>query len=137
MTNKTRILPDPLHRLRKTVDLNLQEIKYPGVTHIIIKITPDSLENYIIINVDLYSYDTRFVPIKSTFPLLKNLFIKPRTQKSDLGHVRYYANFDNTMDVVTVELKTSDCTDPKHHAIVELLEPGSIGVTQIQFFTVV
>ncbi|KAK9296931.1 hypothetical protein QLX08_009191 [Tetragonisca angustula] len=136
LTNRTRILPDPLHRLRKTVDLNFQEIKYPGVTHIIIKITPDSLENYITINVDLYSYDTRLVPVKSTFPLLKNVFIKPRTQKSDLGHVRYYANFDNAMDVVTVEFKISDCTDPKHHAIVELLEPGSIGVTQIQFFTV-
>ncbi|XP_060811024.1 GPI inositol-deacylase isoform X1 [Bombus pascuorum] len=137
LTNRTRILPDPLHRLRKTVDLNFQEIKYPDVTHIIIRITPDSLENYITINVDLYSYNARLVPIRSTLPLLKNLFIIPQTKKSDLGHVRYYANFDNAMDVVAVELKAFECTDPKHHAIVELLEPWGIVVTQIQFFTVV
>ena len=74
-------LPDPLHRLRKTVDLNFQEIKYPDVTHIIIRITPDSLENYITINVDLYSYNARLVPIRSTLPLLKNLFIIPQTKK--------------------------------------------------------
>ncbi|CAK9833286.1 GPI inositol-deacylase [Anthophora retusa] len=137
LTNRTRILPDPLHRIRKTVDLNLQEIKYPGVTHVIVRITPDDLEKYIAVNVDLYSYDARFIPIWGSSPLLKSLFVKPQPKLSNLGHIRYYATFDNIMDVITVELKASECTDPKHHAIVELLEPWSIGVTQIQFFTLV
>ncbi|CAL7936022.1 unnamed protein product [Xylocopa violacea] len=133
LTNRTRILPDPLHRPRKTVDLSLQEIKYLGVTHIIVRITPNSLEDYIAVNVDLHSYDTRLVPIGST---LKNLFRKPKIKRSDVGHVRYYANFDNAMNVVAIEFKVFECTDPTHHAIVELLEPWSVGVTQIQFFTV-
>ncbi|KOC65133.1 GPI inositol-deacylase, partial [Habropoda laboriosa] len=137
LTNRTRILPDPLHRLRKTVDLNLQEIKYPGVTHIVIRITPDDLEKYVAVNVDLYSYEARLVPTWGSLPLLKSLFIKPQIKISNLGHIRYYATFDSIMDVVTVELKASECTDPKHNAIVELLEPWSIGVTQIQFFTIV
>lgn len=135
MTNKTRILSDPLHRIRKTVDLNLQEIKYPGVTHIVIRITPENLEKYVTINVDLYSYDTRFIFIKNNLFLLKNLFILPQIKKSHPGYIRYYASFDNFVDVIAVELKASGCTDPKH-AIVELIEPWSIGVTQIQFFTV-
>lgn len=136
LTNRTRILSDPLHRIRKTVDLNLQEIKYPGVTHIVIRITPDNLEKYVTINVDLYSYDTRFIFIKNNLSLLKNLFILPQIKKSHPGHIRYYASFDNFVDVIAVELKASGCMDPKH-AIVELIEPWSIGVTQIQFFTVI
>lgn len=135
MTNRTRILSDPLHHIRKTVDLNLQEIKYPGVTHIIIRITPDDLEKYVTINVDLYSHDTRFIFIKNNLSLLKSLFNLPQIKKSHPGHIRYYASFDNFVDVIAVELKASGCMDPKH-AIVELIEPWSIGVTQIQFFTV-
>ncbi|XP_076243690.1 GPI inositol-deacylase [Calliopsis andreniformis] len=137
LTNRTRILPDPLYRLRKTVDLNLQEIKYPDVTHIIIKMTSNDLEKFIAVNVDLYSYDTRLVPIRGNIPLLKNLLPKFREKKTDIGHIRYYATLMNVMDVITIEMKASECTDPKHHAIVELIEPWSIGVAQVQFFTVV
>ena len=137
LTNRTRILPDPLHRLRKTVDLSLREIKYPGATHVIIKITPGDLEKYVAVNIDLYSYDTRLVPIRGSVPLLKTLLPRPKAKRSDIGHIRYYATLVNTMDAITVELKASGCTDPKHHAIVEFIEPWSIGTTQIEFFTVV
>ncbi|KZC05018.1 GPI inositol-deacylase, partial [Dufourea novaeangliae] len=135
LTNRTRLLPDPLHRLRKVVDLNLQEIKYPDATHIVVRITPDDLEKYVSVNVDLYSYDARLVPVKSSVPLLNSLLIRPQVKKSDIGHIRYYAVLDDSIDVITVELKPSECTNPKHNAIVELSEPWSIGVTQIQFFT--
>ncbi|XP_034175717.1 GPI inositol-deacylase [Osmia lignaria lignaria] len=136
LTNKTRISVDPLHRLRKTVDLNLEEIKYPGVTHIVVRITPDDLENYVEVNVNLYPYDTRVIPVRGGLPVLKNLFTKSQVRKSDYGHIRYYATLEN-INAVAVELKASGCTDPKHHAIVELIEPWSVGVTQMQFFTVV
>ncbi|XP_012138949.2 GPI inositol-deacylase isoform X1 [Megachile rotundata] len=136
LTNKTRISVDPLHRLRKTVDLNFQEIKYPGVTHIIVRITPEDLDNFVAVNVDLYSYDTRVIPIKSELSILNKLLVKRRMTKTDSGHIRYYATF-NDISAIAVELKASECTDPKHHAIVELLEPWSVGVTQIQFFTVI
>lgn len=136
LTNRTRLLPDPLHRLRKTVDLNLQEIKYPGVTHIIVKIAPNDLEKYVAVNVDLYFHDTRVIPIRGSVPLLKDLLSKPRVKQSDIGQVRYYATLLDVMNVITVEMKAFECTDPKLHAVVELLEPWSVGVTQIQFFTV-
>lgn len=139
LTNLTRILPDPVHYLRKTVDLNLQEIKYPGVTHIIVRIDQKNFKKYVEVNVDLYSYNTRLIPIRGSIPLLKNLFVRPKVKKSDIGHIRYYATFDNIIDVITVELVASECIDinAKHHAVVELSEPWSIGVTQIQHFTVI
>ncbi|XP_043264024.1 GPI inositol-deacylase-like [Colletes gigas] len=137
LSNKTRMLPDPLYQLRKTVDLDLQEMKYPGATHIIVRLTPDNFEKYVAVNVDMYSYNTRLIPIADSVPLLKSLLIKPQIKQSDTGHVRYYATFDNIMNAITVELKASVCTDPKHQALVELSEPWSIGVTQFQFFTVV
>ncbi|XP_053973079.1 GPI inositol-deacylase isoform X1 [Hylaeus volcanicus] len=135
LTNRTRMLPDPLHRLRKTVDLNLQEIKYPGVTHIIVRITPDNFEKYVAVNIDMYSYDTRLVPIMGIVPLLKNFYVKQQAKKSDIGHIRYYITFDNPVNAITVELKASECIDPKYQTVVELSEPWSIGITQIQFFT--
>ncbi|XP_031831739.1 GPI inositol-deacylase isoform X2 [Nomia melanderi] len=137
LSNRTKLLPDLLYRQRKTVDLNLKEIKYPGVTHIVIRITPDDLDKHVLVNVDLHDYETRLIPFKGSIPLLKTLFIRSQAKRSDIGHVRYYVTIDNNINVITIELKTSECTDPKHNAIVELREPGSIGVTQIQFFTVV
>ena len=52
-------------------------------------------------------------------PLLKTLLPRAKAKRSDIGHIRYYATLVNTMDAITVELKASGCTDPKHHAIVE------------------
>lgn len=136
LSNRTKLLPDLLYRQRKTVDLNL-EIKYPGVTHIVIRITPDDLDKHVLVNVDLHDYATRLIPFTGSISLLKALFVKSQVKKSDIGHVRYYATIGNNINVITIELKTSECTDPKHNAIVELHEPGNIGITQIQFFTVV
>ncbi|XP_017887892.1 GPI inositol-deacylase isoform X2 [Ceratina calcarata] len=140
LTNRTRIMPDPLkHRLRKTVDLDLQDLlKYSGVTHVVVRILPDSLEDHVVtVNVDLYSYDARVIGPIGGNGLLKDLLTKPKVRRSDLGHVRYYVLFGEFINTVTVELKVrSECTDPKH-AMVELQEPWSVGVSQIQFFTVV
>ncbi|XP_076379241.1 GPI inositol-deacylase isoform X2 [Megalopta genalis] len=136
LSNRTLLLPDRLHRPRKIVDLNLQEVNYPGATHIVVRITPNDLDEHVLVNVDLYSHEARYVPIKRSMPLFNILFKKPQIKKSDIGHVRYYTTIDSSINVVTVEL-VSECKDVTHNveAIVELCEAGSIGVSQIQFFT--
>ncbi|XP_078034051.1 GPI inositol-deacylase isoform X2 [Augochlora pura] len=125
LSNRTLLLPDRLHRQRKIVDLNLQEVNYPGATHIVVRITPNDLDEHVLVNVDLHSYEARYVSMK------RNMQIK----KSDVGHVRYYTIIDNSINVITVELE-SECKDVTHNveAIVELCE-AEIGVSQIQFFT--
>lgn len=139
LTNRTRIMPDLFkHRVRKTVDLDLENLvlKYPGITHVVVRIPPDSLEDHVTVNVDLYPYDTRVIgPIGGGNSLLKHLLAKPKIRKSNLGHVRYYVSFGEFMNAVSVELKAFECAGPKY-ATVELQEPWSVGVSQIQFFTV-
>ncbi|KAG7202383.1 hypothetical protein KM043_018700 [Ampulex compressa] len=110
-TNKTRISPDPLHRNRKIADLNLKEIKYSDITHIVVRIHPDDLDKYV-------------------------TFIMPSLTKSENGSIRYYAAITDTTKVIAIELKATGCADVKHHGFVELLEQQKFGATQIRFFTV-
>ncbi|XP_076290092.1 GPI inositol-deacylase [Lasioglossum baleicum] len=137
LTNRTLLLPDRLYRQRKIVDLNLNEVKYPGVTHIVVRITPNDLDEHVLVNVDLHSHETRYIPIKRNTPLLNTLLVRPKIKKSSIGDVRYYATIDSNINVITTELIVSECTDATQNieAIVELYEPWSVGATQIQFFT--
>ncbi|XP_076646115.1 GPI inositol-deacylase isoform X2 [Halictus rubicundus] len=137
LTNRTLLLPDRLYRQRKIIDLNLNEVKYPGVTHIVVRITPNDLDEHVLVNVDLHSRETRYIPIKKNIPLLNTLLVRPQIKKSSIGDVRYYATIDSNIKVITTELIVSECTDATKNieAIVELYEPWSIGATQIQFFT--
>jgi len=137
LTNKTRILPDPLYRSRKSIDLKLKEIDYLNVTHIVVRITPDDLDKYLTVNFDTYFYDSRVVSTKNRFLQLKYLF---GFRESNLIEtvkegIRYYVMLPDIMDAITVQLKSSTCTNLKHYAVVELLESWNPGSTQSKFFT--
>ncbi|KAL6433868.1 hypothetical protein ACFW04_005829 [Cataglyphis niger] len=133
-TNNTRILIDPLNRLRKTVDLDLKEISYMGITHIIVRITPDDLNKHLIVSFDSYYHDTRVETTKNKFFHPKYLFgfYGSNLIETVKGNIRYYVTLSNIIDAVTIELKSTDCV--KHHAVVELLEPWNAGSTQSRFF---
>ncbi|XP_011701617.1 PREDICTED: GPI inositol-deacylase isoform X2 [Wasmannia auropunctata] len=136
LTNKTRLLPDPLHRTRRTVDLDLKEIKYPHVTHAIVKLTPDDLEKQLTINFDSYLYNDRIVPTRNKFLQPKYFLGLRRLNVFQLvkGSVRYYITLPYFLDAVTIELKSPNCN--KHiHGIVELLESSNVGFIQSRIFT--
>ncbi|XP_071570586.1 GPI inositol-deacylase isoform X2 [Temnothorax nylanderi] len=135
LTNKTRLLPDPLYRPRRTVDLELKEIRYPHVTHAIVRITPDDLEKYLTISFDSYFYNNRIESTRNRFLHPKYLFgfRGPNLIETVKGSVRYYVTLPNIIDAVTIELKSPNCLE--HHAIVELLESSNVGSTQTKIFT--
>lgn len=137
LTNKTRIVPDPLYQSRKTVDLELQKINYPGVTHVVVRVTPTDLDKYLLIKFDSYFYNSR---IESTnnrylYPIHLPGILESSLIQSVKGSIRYYVTLPNIIDAVTIELKSIHCAETKHYAIVELLEPWNIGSTQWRFFT--
>lgn len=131
MTNKTRILPDPLYRSRKIIDLNLKEINYPDVTHAIVKITPDDLDEYLSVIFDSYSYNSQVESTRNKFFHPKHFF-RTYSFETTKGNIRYYVQLLKFTNVVNVELKSHDCT--KHHSTVELIEPWNVGSTQSRFF---
>ncbi|EZA56408.1 hypothetical protein DMN91_009837 [Ooceraea biroi] len=137
LTNKTRILPDPLYRLRKSIDLRLKDIDYLNVTHVVVRIVADDFDNHLAVNFDSYFYNSRVVSTKNRFLQLKHFFGLRETNliESVKGSVRYYVTLPDIMDAVTVHLKVPTCTNLKHYAIVELLEPWNPGSTQSRFFT--
>lgn len=130
--------PDYLHKLRRVVDLDTQEIKYPLVTHILIRITSEDLENNAIVTVDAYPHGKRILPIKSRTWSIKNLV------NSDLsgllnfapGQTRYYVTLDK-MNVIDVELKNIECKNIKGpvHTSIELLESWNSGTSQTIFLS--
>ncbi|KAG5343165.1 PGAP1 deacylase, partial [Acromyrmex heyeri] len=135
LTNKTRILPDPLYRSRRTVDLNIKEIKYPHITHAIVKLTPDDLEKQLTVNFDSYFYNNRMESTRNRFLHPKYLFgfRGPNLIETVKGSIRYYITLPNIIDAVTIEFKSLNCI--KHHAIVELIESSNVGSTQLEIFT--
>ncbi|KAL6261826.1 hypothetical protein P5V15_006911 [Pogonomyrmex californicus] len=137
LTNKTRILPDPLYRSRRTIDLNLKEIKYSHVTHAVVKITPDDLKknNQVTVNFDSYFYNNRIESTRNRFLHPKYLFgfRGPNLIETVKGSIRYHVILPNIMDAVAIELKSPNCN--KYHAIVELLESWNVGSTQSRIFT--
>lgn len=134
LTNSTRLIPDPLYRPRRTIDLDLREIKYPHVTHAIVRITPEDLEKHLTISFDSYFYNNRIESTRNKFLHPKYLFgfRGPNLIETMKRSVRYYITLLNIIDAVTIELKSPNC--PKYHAIVELLEPN-VGSTQSRIFT--
>ncbi|KAK2588928.1 hypothetical protein KPH14_001783 [Odynerus spinipes] len=138
LTNKTRMAPDYSHRLRRVVDLNTQEIKYPDVTHVIVRITSEDMEKNVIVNIDAYPYENRIVPIKGRTWHITNLFSSDSSSLLNFGsgQTRYYVSLDK-MNVINVELKNIECTDVKGpiHTGIELLEPWSPGTTQTIFLS--
>lgn len=134
MTNNTRILIDPLYRPRKTVDLDLKEISYLGMTHIVIRITPEDLDKHLTISFDSYFYKSRVESTKNKLFHPKYLFgfYGSNLIETVKGNIRYYVKLSNIMDAVTIEMKSTDCV--KHYAVVELLEPWNAGSTQSRFF---
>lgn len=134
MTNNTRILIDPLHRPRKAVDLDLKEISYLSMTHIIVRITPEDLNKHLTVSFDSYYYKNRVESLKNKIFHPKYLFgfYGSNLIETIKGNIRYYVTLPNIMDVVTIEMKSTDCI--KHYAVVELLESWSAGSTQSRFF---
>ncbi|KAF7408574.1 hypothetical protein HZH66_003111 [Vespula vulgaris] len=138
LTNRTRMAPDHLHKLRRVVDLDTQEIKYPHVTHIVIRMTSEDLENNVIVTIDGYSHEKRILPIKSRNWVIANLF------NSDLsglinfapGQTRYYVTLDK-INVIDVELKNIECKNIKGpvHTSIELLESWNSGTSQTIFLS--
>lgn len=130
--------PDHLHKLRRVVDLDTQEIKYPHVTHIVIRMTSEDLENNVIVTIDGYSHEKRILPIKSRNWVIANLF------NSDLsglinfapGQTRYYVTLDK-INVIDVELKNIECKNIKGpvHTSIELLESWNSGTSQTIFLS--
>jgi len=118
------LLPDPLYRPRRIIDLDLKEIKYP-----------DDLEKHITISFDSYFYNTRIESIRNRFLHPKYLFGFRGSNLIETvkESVRYYITLPNIIDVVTIELKSPNCL--KYHAIVELLESSNVGSTQSRIFT--
>lgn len=138
LTNRTRIAPDYLYRLRRVVDLDTQEIKYPDVTHIVIRIPLEDLKNNIIITVDAYSHEKRILPIKRRSWTIKNLFSSDLSGLINFtpGQTRYYLTLDK-INVVDVELKNIECKDIKGpvHTSIELLESLNSGISQTIFLS--
>ncbi|XP_032663634.1 GPI inositol-deacylase [Odontomachus brunneus] len=137
LTNKTRILPDPLDRTRRTVDLDLKKIDYPNVTHVVVRITPHDLEKYLTVSFDSYFYESRVESANDKFMHLTYFlgFREYDFVKTAKGSIRYYVTLLNIMDAVVIEVKSLSCIDKKQHAIVELIEPWNMGAIQSRFFT--
>ncbi|EFN88696.1 GPI inositol-deacylase, partial [Harpegnathos saltator] len=136
LTNRTRILPDPLHRTRRVVDLDLKKINYPAITHIVVRVTPNDLNKHLMISFDSYLYESR-VESTNKFMRLDYLldFRKSDYIKTGKGNVRYYVALPNIIDAVAIEVKSVNCINTKQHTIAELVEPWNIGATQLRFFT--
>lgn len=114
--------------------MDLKEINYQSVTHVVVRVTTHDLDKHVAINFDSYSYESRIESAKMHPKYLLGF------RESDLietakGSVRYYVTLSNIMDAVTIELKSLKCVNGKHHAIVELIEPWNMGATQSRFFT--
>ncbi|KAF7414964.1 hypothetical protein HZH68_003453 [Vespula germanica] len=138
LTNRTRMAPDHLHKLRRVVDLDTQEIKYPHVTHIVIRMTSEDLENNVIVTIDGYSHEKRILPIKSRNWVIANLFNSDLSGLIDFapGQTRYYVTLDK-INVIDVELKNIECKNIKGpvHTSIELLESWNSGTSQTIFLS--
>ncbi|XP_035717908.1 GPI inositol-deacylase-like isoform X1 [Vespa mandarinia] len=138
LTNRTRMAPDYLHKLRRVVDLDTQEIKYPHMTHIIIRMTSEDLENNVIVTIDAYSREKRILPIKSRTWSITNLFNSDLSGLMNFGpgQTRYYVTLDK-INAINVELKNIECKNIKGpvHTSIELLEPWNSGASQTIFLT--
>jgi hypothetical protein len=118
-----------------SVDLNLNEIRTLGVSHIIIKVPIKTSyridyneevnnEDNQIIQVDAYLQSTRHKQISNMKPW-----------SSDSGNLRYHILLDGITDVVSMDLKNLKCTNNAHprYLLVELLEPWASGSGQFYF----
>lgn len=121
-----------MHRLKKSVDLDLGQLAYPGATHVIIKVPSENLENRVIINVDIYSLSSRTILIPGKIPVLGR---ESPTVHAHPGAIRLYAELKNIESVVMIEFQFKECEGPGHFTMAELLEPIYAEATQTQFFT--
>lgn len=132
-------MPSYTHHLRKTVDLNPTKIKYPDITHIVIRVPLQSIEEDVTINIDLYSQKTRTVSLKSENSLYKYMFpiTTSQTINMDNGIIRYHVIPIDELKILNLKLESIKCIDEKRsaHVMVESIEPWNLGATQIQFFT--
>ncbi|XP_014487837.1 PREDICTED: GPI inositol-deacylase [Dinoponera quadriceps] len=137
LTNRTRILPDPQHRTRRTVDLDLKQINYPNITHVVVRVTSDDLKKHFTVSFDSYFYESRVASTNNKFMHLKHFFgfREPDFIKTAKGSVRYYVPLLNIMDAVMIEVKSLNCINTKQHVVAELIEPWNVGATQLRFFT--
>ncbi|XP_015606892.1 GPI inositol-deacylase [Cephus cinctus] len=141
LTNFTRSSPDILrHRKRKVVDLNLNEINRPSVTHVVIRVPRRSLQQNAIIHVDSYSNNQRNIQLNEKIPFLGRFFGLSKFDpiKFHRGNVRYYVAIPNILDSVSIKLEDIECEDDFtdiHHAMIELLEPWNPDIGQFKFFT--
>lgn len=106
-----------------------------GITHVVVKITPEDLEHQLTVSFDSYFRNSRIESTKNKFFHPKYLFgfYGSNLIETVKGNTRYYVKLSNIIDAVTIEMKSTDCV--KHYAVVELMEPWNAGSTQSRFFT--
>ncbi|XP_034936622.1 GPI inositol-deacylase [Chelonus insularis] len=117
-TNRTKLFPDHLYRLRKSVDLDLNTSRNVfGATHIIIKISAEDMSKKIpvLIHIDMYSFKERKVHIDddspSWLPVPINFVIgssKSSTVTTEPGILRYYFITTGIPDAINIVLQSID-----------------------------
>ncbi|XP_058808339.1 GPI inositol-deacylase [Phymastichus coffea] len=144
MSNRTRIVPGLMRKPWKySIDLDLSEIRNLKVSHIVIRIPAETMNRFKdndddddededeeddddqIIHIDAHARAERYKRFTN---------MKPWT--SERGYLRYHVALESITDVVSVELKSSNCVgDSRNHfSMVELLEPWVPGSGQVHFF---
>lgn len=122
LTNRTRLAADPMHRQRKSLDLDLNELKDSRMSHIVVRLPASELRNRkspVRIHVDLYRRSDRTGRLedRSRGPAaLLSFFRLSRIFSPDPHHIvnaprgslRYHAVLTGIEDAVTIEI------EPKH-----------------------
>lgn len=123
-----------MYRRRKSVDLNVEDLKIYKYSHVVVRIPPGKERKYVNIQIDMYSRTSRMLNFNQKTSLLKRLLIpkKPLTINSSPGDIRFYVKLFEITNAVNVEFKTLECEDQKKslYGIVELIEPWNLGATQ-------
>ncbi|XP_011310677.1 GPI inositol-deacylase [Fopius arisanus] len=142
LTNRTRVLSMFKRDLKRSVDLDLKDLRLnEELTHIVVRI-PAKTSNPSTIHIDLYSLgDSRksrevivsdkslhWIPfgVSTILPVYKSTHLKLTGSE-----IRHYIRLKGIKDVISVKLKKLDAhghddDDRKYaHAVIELLEPQS------------
>ncbi|XP_063979734.1 GPI inositol-deacylase [Diachasmimorpha longicaudata] len=142
LTNRTRVIPALKGDLKRTVDLDLKDLRSnEELTHIVVRI-PKKMSDLSTIHIDLYSLDDSSISrgvvaldsrsswISKGVSTISSVY-KSSIMKLAGNNIRHYVYLRGINDVVSVKLKKLDANrrndddnDIKYaHAVIELLEP--------------
>ncbi|XP_012268324.2 GPI inositol-deacylase isoform X1 [Athalia rosae] len=136
LSNKSRIMPGGTHKT-KIVDLDPVELKALHLTHVVIRVPASNFNKWLSIGIDLHEKGERRVNVGNKFNAIGLGFGKLGTIETSNAAIRYEVNLDNTTDSVLFKLSHPQCNQKnyRHHSAVELLEPGTNGISQVRLFT--